>query len=322
LVNKCVKRKRVTMPFERPNIIRPPSEWKSYYLPLTSGCSNNTCTFCAYYGSKLQIREVEDVKKEIDALALYMEHGICLPDMPDTVYTIARQWDGRRIFLQDGDALVYPFPKLKESLKYLNEKFPRLERIAAYATPQDVLRRSKDELKALRELKLSILYVGVESGDNEVLNNVGKGVNYCQIVKAGRKLREVGITSSVTVLLGLGGVEMSQEHAMGTAQILSDIDPDYAGALTLTLIHGTPLYKQWQDGEFDPVSPFQSLEELRIIVENSNFTDCLFSSVHASNYLPIQERLPQNKPKMMKALDYILTRRDPNLLRPEFMRGL
>lgn len=310
------------MPFERPNIIRPPSEWRSYYLPLTSGCSNNTCTYCSYYGSKLQIREIEDVKKEIDALALYMERGIHLPGIDDIVYIIAQQWDGQRIFLQDGDALVYPFPKLKEALKYLNEKFPKLERIATYATPQDILRRSVNELKELRELKVTIFYMGVESGDNEILNRIGKGVTSSQLVAAGRKAKEAGVTLSVTVILGLGGIEMSQKHTIETAKILTDIDPDYAGALTLTLVPGTPLYEQVQQGNFHPISPFQSLEELKIITENSHFTNCFFSSMHASNYLSVRGQLPQEKQRMIKELENVLTRREPSLLRPEFMRGL
>ena len=289
---------------------------------MTSGCSNNTCTFCSYYGSKLQIREIEDVKKEIDALALYMEHGIHLPGIDDIVYIIAQQWDGRRIFLQDGDALVYPLPKLKEALKYLNEKFPKLERIATYATPQDILRRSVNELKELRELNVAIFYMGVESGDNEILNRIGKGVTSSQLVAAGRKAKEAGVTLAVTVILGLGGIEMSQKHTIETAKILTDIDPDYAGALTLTLVPGTPLYEQVQQGDSHPISPFQSLEELKIIIENSHFTNCFFSSMHASNYLSVRGRLPQEKRGMIKELEYVLTRREPSLLRPEFMRGL
>src|SRR4030042_987139 len=141
---------------ERPDIIRPPSERESYFLPLTSGCSNNTCTYCGFYGAKLGIREAQDVKSEIDALAMFMEHGVSLPDIDYMVYAIARRWDGRRVFLQDGDAAVYPYPKLVEVLEYLNEKFPNLERIGSYATPQHILRRSVDELKKLKERKLSI----------------------------------------------------------------------------------------------------------------------------------------------------------------------
>jgi hypothetical protein len=108
------------MKFERPEIIRPPSEWRSYYLPLTSGCSNNTCTFCNRWGEKLQMRDIEEVKREIDALALYMNNGLTLPEMPRIVYAVAREWDGKGLFLQDSDALVYPFAKLKVALEYLN----------------------------------------------------------------------------------------------------------------------------------------------------------------------------------------------------------
>jgi len=313
----------MNIPFERPRIIRPPSEWSSYYLPLTSGCSNNTCTFCNYYyGSKLRIRELDEVKKEIDALALHTQKGIQLPTIPDVVYLEAQQWDGKRVFLQDADALVYPFLKLKEALQYLNEKFPTLERIGIYATPQDILRRSLSELKDLKELKLGILYMGVESGDDEVLRRVGKGVNHSQIVEAGKKAKESGIILSVTVILGLGGLEKSKEHSLETARILTEIDPDYAGALTLTLVPGTPLHHQWQQGDFSLLSPFESLEELKIIIENSSFSDCFFSSMHASNYFSIRGSLPQDKQRMLAELEHILIRRDPALLRPEFMRGL
>jgi radical SAM superfamily enzyme YgiQ (UPF0313 family) len=308
--------------FERPDIIRPPSEWRSYFLPLTSGCSNNTCAFCNYYGARLRIREVDEVKQEIDALSLYMKHGISLPSIPSIVYIIAQQWDQKRIFLQDGDALVYPYNKLVEVLQYVNERFPYLERIGTYATPQDILRRSQQELETLRELKLRIFYTGVESGDDEVLRNVGKGVNYQQVVEAGRKVKQVGITFSVTVILGLGGVEGSEQHSLETARILSDIDPDYAGALTLTLVPGTPLYERWQKGNFHPIDPFQSLEELKAIVEESNFTHCFFSSMHASNYFSIRGRLPDKKEKMLRELEDVLAARDPSRLRPEFLRGL
>ncbi len=310
------------MSFERPVIIRPPSEWRSYFLPLTSGCSNNTCTFCNYYGSRLRLRKVEEVLAEIDALALYKRHGITVANMHPIVYAVARGWDGQRVFLQDGDALIYPFPKLKQVLEHLNEKFPRLERVAAYATAKDILRRSTDELKTLRELKLGILYMGVESGDEEVLQNVRKGVTYEEMVKAGRKVKEAGITLSVTVILGLAGVAGSARHALATAGILSAIDPDYAGALTLTLVPGTPLADQARRGDFQPVTPFGSLEELKIIVKNARFTNCFFSSMHASNYFTIRGWLPRKKEQMLEDLEYVLAKRDPSLLRPEYSRGL
>jgi radical SAM superfamily enzyme YgiQ (UPF0313 family) len=310
------------MSFSRPDIIRPPSEWKSYFLPLTSGCSTNTCTFCMYYGSKLRIRDVDDIKREIDAVALFTQSGMRLPNVSKVVYDVAQGWDGKMVFLQDGDALVYPFPKLREVLQYLNEKLPSVERIGTYATPQDILRRSSDELKELKRLKLDIFYTGLETGDDELLQKIGKGVNSDKFVEAGKKVKEAGIIFSVTIILGLGGIEGSQKHAFETARVLSEIDPDYVGALTLTFVPGTPLYEQRERNEFHPLSPFQSLEELKLIIENANFTDCFFSSMHASNYLSVRGRLPQDREKMLREIEKVLAARDPSLLRPEFLRGL
>jgi len=310
------------MAFKRPDIFRPPSERNSYFLPLTKGCSNNTCTFCSYYETKLQLREADEVKREIDAVALFMNQGIHLPGIPDIVYAISRAWDGRRVFLQDGDALVYPFPKLKEVLQYLNGKLPFIQRIGTYATPQDILRRSTNELIELQQLKLGIVYMGIESGDDEVLQRIAKGANHRQIVEAGKKIKEAGITLSVTVILGLSGVAGSERHALETARLLTEIDPEYAGALTLTLVPGTPLYQQWQKRNFMPISPINTLRELKTVVENSSFTNCFFSSMHASNYLSIRGTLPQDKARMIAQLDKVLAKDDPSMLRPEFLRGL
>jgi radical SAM superfamily enzyme YgiQ (UPF0313 family) len=311
------------MEFEHPEIIRPPSEHDSYYLALTSGCSNNTCTFCVrYYGNKLRVRPLEDVKKEIDAMSLYMNHGMTVPTMPPIVYAILHAWDGRRVFLQDGDALVYPYPQLVEALDYLNEKFPALERIGIYGTPQDILRRSVDELKALKDRKMTIIYMGIESGDDEVLKDICKNATHDEMVEAGRKVKEAGITLSVTVILGLAGVEGSEKHALETARVLSEIDPEFAGALTLTLVPGAPMYDQWKRGEFSMVSSFDSLKELKMIIENTNCTDCFFSSMHASNYFSVRGILPGDKERMVRELDAILAKNNPALLRPEFLRGM
>jgi radical SAM superfamily enzyme YgiQ (UPF0313 family) len=310
------------MPFERPSVFRPPSERRSYYLPLTSGCANNTCTFCSFYGSRLQIRPLEDIKREIDGLATHRRSGARLVGVDEVVYSMAQYWDGHRLFLQDADALVYPFPKLKEVLLYLNEKLPRLERIAAYATPQDVRRLSIRELEELSRLKLGILYMGIESGDEAVLTRVGKGANYKQMVEAGGKVKKAGIALSATVILGLGGAEMSRQHTEGTTRILNDIDPDYAGALTLTFVPGTPMCRQWQDGSFKPISPFQTLNELRGIISASQFSQCFLSSIHASNYLSVRGMLPQDKTRMLAELDEVLEKSDASQLRPESLRGL
>ena len=310
------------MSFVRPDIIRPPSEHASYYLPLTSGCSNNSCAFCAFSFTTFGIRDLDDVKREIDAMSLYAKSRMWMAGQPDIVYAILRQWDGKRVFLQDGDALVYPYPRLMEALQYLNAKFPALERIASYATPQDVLRRSVQELRDLKKQKLGILYMGVESGDDDVLKKIRKNVSHDQMVEAAKKVKASGILLSVTVILGLGGVAGSEKHALETARILTEMDPDYAGALTLTLIPETEIYKEWESGRFEMITPFDSLRELKTMVEHSTFSNCFFSSMHASNYFSIRGSMPKDKGKILRQLQALLSRRDPNMLRPEFMRGL
>jgi radical SAM superfamily enzyme YgiQ (UPF0313 family) len=290
---------------DRQVLVRPPSEANSLLLPVTLGCSHNKCTFCGTYTDiKFRIRPLEDIKRDIDEVAKKYS------------------WSLRRVFLENGDALIAPQRLLVAVLKYLNEKFPDLERIGTYASPQSGLIKSVEELKELHKLGLTIAYLGVETGDEELLKKIKKGATYAQIVEAGRKIKQAGITLSVTVLLGLGGPEGSEKHALGTAKILSDIDPDFAGALTLMLVPGTPLHKDWEEGRFKLITPFQSLAELKTIIENVELTDCFFTANHASNYLPIKARLPQQKAAMLKLINEVLESKDMSRLRPEFTRAL
>ena len=286
-------------------IVRPPSEANSLLLPVTFGCSHNKCTFCGTYTNiKFRIRPLEDIKRDIDKVAKNYS------------------WSLRRVFLENGDAIIAPQRRLVEVLKYLKQKFPNLERIGSYATPQAALIKSVDELKELHKLGLKIIYLGVETGDEELLKKINKGATYAQIVEAGRKIKQAGITLSVTVILGLGGPEGSEKHALGTARILSDIDPDFAGALTILLVPGTPLHQDWEEGRFELITPFQSLAELKMIIENAKFSDCFFTANHASNYLPIKARLPQQKAEVLKLITEVLETKDMSRLRPEFTRAL
>jgi radical SAM superfamily enzyme YgiQ (UPF0313 family) len=312
----------MTTTFQRPDIIRPPSEWRSYYLPLTAGCSNNTCTFCNFYGLKLQIRDKAEVKAEIDAVARFLHNGIITSGQPRILYAQAQEWDGRQIFLQDGDALVYPLSELKEILGYINEKLPHVERIAAYGTARDILKLSVDELKELKQLKLGILYIGLESGDDEVLKHIDKRMTAEEIIRAGQMIKQAGILSSVTVILGLGGPEGSKRHTTATAKALTAMDPDYVGALTLTLIPGTPLYNEVKEGKFKLITPMESIKELLAIIKQSSFTNCFFSSMHASNYFNVRGTLPKDKDRMIRQLEEIIASNNPALLRPEYLRGL
>lgn len=284
-------------------VIRPPSEAESLILQVTLGCSHNKCTFCpTYKGRRFRIKDKEIIKAEIDEAAFYGPF--------------------RKVFLADGDALIIPQPKLLDILQYLNEKINGLRRVGIYGNAKSILRKSVKELRALREKKLGIIYLGVETGDEELLRKVNKGASYDQMVEAGRRIKEAGITLSVTVLLGLGGIERSHQHAIATAKILSEIDPEFASALTLMVVPGTPLYEEMQAGLFKLPSLFQLIEELGIIIAHSNFSNCYFTSNHASNYLPIKARLPRDKETVVNLIHKVVSANDTSLLRPEYLRGL
>jgi len=284
-------------------IIRPPSEAYSLLLQVTTGCSHNKCTFCGTYRQKkFKIKPIERIKKDLDE---------------------ARQYeDVDRVFLCDGDALIIPQPKLKEILELINENLSDIERIGTYANAKSILRKSVEELKELKSLGLKIVYLGVETGNAELLKKIHKGVTYEQMIQAGRRIKEAGIILSVTVLLGLGGREKSIDHALDTAKILTDMDPDYVGALTLMLIPETEMYEDYLAGRFVLPDQFGFIRELYLMIEKSSFTDCYFTSNHASNYLPVKAHLPREKEKNLKMIGSVIHEKDISRLRPEYLRGL
>jgi radical SAM superfamily enzyme YgiQ (UPF0313 family) len=284
-------------------IIRPPSEAYSLLLQVTVGCSHNKCTFCGTYGQKkFKIKPLEQIRKDLQE---------------------ARTFENvEKVFLCDGDALIIPQPRLEEILKLINDNLPAIERIGTYANAKSILRKSVDEIKKLKEMGLKIIYLGVETGNVELLQKIHKGVTYEQMVAAARRVKEAGIALSVTVLLGIGGLEKSVEHAMDTARILSDIDPDYVGALTLMLVPHTPLYEDYMAGRFILPDKFGYIRELYLIISNSNFTNCYFTSKHASNYLPIKAYLPREKEKILKIIGSVIKEKNVSRMRPEYLRGL
>lgn len=284
-------------------IIRPPSEAYSLLLQVTVGCSHNKCAFCGTYrDKKFKIKPLEQIEKDLQEARFYD--------------------DVRRVFLCDGDALIIPQPRLVEILGLINRYLPGIERVGTYANAKSILRKSVDELKILKDLGLKIIYLGVETGNAELLQKIHKGVNYEQMVEAGRRVKQAGIALSVTVLLGLGGIEKSIEHAMDTAKILTDMDPDFVGALTLMLIPGTEMYNDYIAGRFVLPDKFGFIRELYLMIAHADFTNCLFTSNHASNYLPIRAQLPQEKERILALIGSVLEQKDSRRLRPEFMRGL
>jgi radical SAM superfamily enzyme YgiQ (UPF0313 family) len=283
-------------------IIRPPSEADSILLQVTVGCSHNKCTFCgAYKEKRFTIKDDAIIDADID----YASRNLRFL---------------RRVFLIDGDALIIPQERLLRILSRIKEKMPWIQRVGTYANAKGILRKTGQELAALRDLGLEIAYFGLESGDAQVLEEVRKGKTPEQMIEAGQKIRAAGMKLSVMVILGLAGRERSLVHARATGRALSAIDPNYIGVLTLMIHPGTPLAAQVRDGRFELLTPREMLEELRELLIYTDITRGLFFANHASNYLPPRLKMPADKQKALHLLDAAL--RGETALRPEWMRGL
>ncbi|MBK6736270.1 MAG: radical SAM protein [bacterium] len=291
------------------HIFRPPSEAESLLLQVTVGCSHNGCTYCGMYRDPVQrfrMKPLDVVAQDVEEAAVYDRD----------VEPI------RRVFLCDGDALVLPTKRLLEILALLRERLPQVRRVGIYGDARTILRKDDGELAALREAGLGIVYHGAESGDDEVLRRVDKGSGADDAVEAAARLRRAGIRHSVMVMLGIGGVERSREHAEATARLLTAMDPPFVGALTTTLVPGTPLAAEADAGRFTLPDPWGMLTELRTLVADSRLTRCRFHSNHASNYVPLSLNLPTDRDGAVRALDELLAGRDRTRLRPEQWRGL
>ena len=291
----------VTVHYEG-QIIRPPSEADSILLQVTVGCSHNRCAFCgAYSGERFRIKSDEEIVEDIRYAA---EH------FPDR----------RRLFLCDGDPLIIPHERLLRILEWIAEYHPGVRRVGAYANAKSVGRKSLEQLTELRAHRLRIIHLGLESGDDEVLAAMNKSGDSAFIVEQGRKVRAARIKLFVTVLLGLGGRVRSELHARETGRALTAMNPDYVGALTLMLIPGTPLFRAWEDGRFELPDAPGMLRELRSMIAHTQLEPGLFFANHASNYLPIQARLPADKAETLALIDAALSGFVP--LKPEWRRGL
>jgi radical SAM superfamily enzyme YgiQ (UPF0313 family) len=287
-------------------VYRPPSEARSYILQVTIGCSHNACTFCDMFRDKrFRVRPFEEIKEDIDMAKKYYGPNL------------------RRVFLADGDALVLKNYKLIEIVNYLKKSFPKLERIGIYGNPRGIIMtKSVEELKELKKAGITMVYMGIESGDPEILKSVNKGVTVEEMVEAGRRVKQGGIPLSVTIILGLGGTEKLVQNAEGSAEVINQIDPDYVGALTLLLRKGTPYYDQVMAGKISVSAPYDIFRELRILVEKLEVSNCVFRSNHASNYFPIGGTLPQDKERMLRDLDLVLANDELKSLPPDFHRML
>ncbi len=285
-------------------VIRPPSEARSLILQITLGCSHNRCTFCGTYNDKkFRIKGLEEVFADIEE---------AVPEVRG--YT-------KRVFLADGDAMMLPTDHLVKILDKLQQEMPELGRVGIYANARDILGKTEEELKLLESKKLGIIYLGLESGDDEVLKSVKKGATAQEMTDAVIKAQECGIKASVIALLGRGGRgEGGRRHAEATGKVASRMNPRFFSCLTLMVLENTPIGRAYERGEFELITPEESLKELRIIIENLDVKNTIFRANHASNYLPIGGTLPRDRQKVLDAIDACL--RGDTGMRPEFLRGL
>ncbi len=274
-------------------------------MQVTYGCSNNTCDFCETYLDKpFAVRPFAEVAEDITGL-------------PDAVKRRVT-----KVFLADGDALTLSPRKLHEILDLLRTELPALERISSYANARTLLAKPVDDLRGLREAGLELIYLGLESGDDQTLADIHKGITVAEQIEGCRRASDAGLQLSITAILGLAGTARSAEHVRATGAVLSVIDPEYIGILTLMLTPGTAMHSKVATGEVVLPDSIGMLRELRGIIANLDVSNCLFRCNHASNYLPIGGRLPHDKAALLATLDKVLNAPESVQLRPDSWRLL
>lgn len=283
-------------------VIRPPAEAYSFLLQVTLGCSATRCNFCGAYRNKpFGIKNLKEILADIEHQANNCK-------------------DIRRIFLLDGDALAMNNSKLLPILKVLIKTFPRLSRVSSYANGYNITQRDYTELVELYEHRLRLIYMGLESGSQNILNYHRKSSTVKEMIAAVNNASQAQIKSSVIVLLGLGGRKYSQEHVQSTIEALNAMQPRYLSFLSLITIPGTPLSKKIENNEFEELTSQELLKESYEIIKGVELTKTIFRSNHASNYLPLEGSFPKDKTKLLNTLKSAI---NGNLnLRPEFLRGL
>ncbi len=284
------------------SVYRPPSEAYSLIVQVTYGCSHNTCAFCEMYKEKkFALRPLHEVLEDFHMARARYRHV-------------------DKVFLADGDALVRRASDLYIILDTIRELFPECQRVTSYASPSSIRVRTDEELQTLRAKGLTMVYLGLESGCDEVLNFMRKGHTAADIVEMGQKVRRNGIALSVTAITGLGGPELLEEHAVKTAEAFNAMNPEYIGMLTLMVPKGVPLYDWLQEGKFHLLSQGEVLQETRILMEHLDSPGSVFRMNHASNYLVLKGTLNGDQEAMLREIDR--AERDMSRLRPEHWRGL
>ena len=265
-------------------LYRPPSEAWSMIIQVTEGCSHNKCRFCYMYKCKqFRLKSMEEIKEHIEWLKPMYKNP-------------------ERIFLADGNVLCLKTEKLLELLNYIKKEFPNVQRISSYSGPLDLLRKSDEELKAVRNAGLELLYMGVESGSDKVLSMVKKGVTQKEMIEAGQKAIKAGFKLSCMIISGLGGTEYMEEHAVESAKVISAINPHYFSLLRLVVEEESELAEDVRQGKFQLLTPLQVLDENIIMLENMELTDCIFRANHVSNHVNQAGTLNKDKDMLIERL--------------------
>ena len=270
-------------------LYRPPSEANSLIIQATLGCSHNKCSFCSMYkGKKFTIKPLEQIKEEI------LEFR--------KIYTYVQ-----RIFIADGDALIIPMNDLRELLKFIKNIFKECTRVTMYASPKSIRLKTIDELRELKNLGLEMVYMGIESGSEEILKDINKGATRDEIIQAGKKIKESDIKLSATIISGIGGKEKTNLHAKDAGSIISIIKPDYVGVLSLMIEKNTEIEEKVKNGELEILSSFEILKEIKEILKNINTDEkIIFRSNHASNYVSLKGTLPIDKDRLIEDIDWCI----------------
>lgn len=287
-------------------VFRPPSEARSLILQVTNGCSYNACTFCEMYQEsqkKFRPKPQTEIEQEIKNIA-------------------SQQPDIARFFLADGDAMTLSFRRLKDILLCIREYFPGVERVTAYCLPRNLKKKSVEELRELKDLGLTMVYVGCESGDDEVLDSIQKGETFESSKAALLKLKAAGIKSSVMILNGLGGQKFSRQHALNSARLMNETQPEFVSTLVVSFPMGEERFRAGFKGDYEPLQQSQLFEEIRLLIASFELDNTVFRSDHASNYLVLKGTLGEDKQRLLDTIDQALHQPGKIPLRQEWQRGL
>ncbi|MCY9874765.1 radical SAM protein [Vibrio barjaei] len=287
-------------------VFRPPSEWKSLILQVTNGCSHNQCTFCDMYTQpqkKFRPKKLEELERELQQVAV----------------SGARV---HRVFLADGDAMTLPFHRLKAICELIHRYLPNIQRISSYCLPRNLTNKTSEQLAELRELGLSLMYIGCESGDDEVLAKVKKGETFESSLAALNKIKAAGMKSSVMILNGLGGPILSEQHALNSAKLMNAAQPDYLSTLVVSFPFGEERVAAEYNGDFRQLTQPELFKEIKLLLEHLQLDKTIFRSDHASNYLVLKGVLGKDKEALLQQVELAIHHPEQISLRQEWQRGL